>query len=222
MITRTISLMAGLFTMLILSGCAPIVVDLSGSDNLVLRQSQKLEHFDYKFVVLNRALESKADQHLFGASTFPMRTEEKPKDLVEKDIKRFFDLLTARSDDGKRIVARIDKADAYWVNPGVNSVPIVGMFTVWTANYPFTFDISITFEVEENGKVIHSYPFNQKIEIQDGDASTQAGMEKSYQRIVMNYRKMLFDALELEFIPRYLNKPVSAKPPTDKGIVTPA
>lgn len=163
MISRSGTLLVGLLAAMLMSGCAPLVVDLSGSDHLVDRQTQNPDRFDYKLVVLNRAPEPKIDQHLFGASTFPMRTTEKPRETLEKDIKRFFDHLTMRTDDERRIVARIDKAEAYWINPGVNTVPLVGMFTVWAANYPFVFDISVTFEVEENGKVVHSYPFTQKV-----------------------------------------------------------
>ena len=219
MISRAGTLLAGLLTIVVISGCAPVVVDLSGSDHLVDRQTQNPpERLDYKLVVLNRAPEPKMDQHLFGASTFPMRTTEKPKETLEKDIKRFFDRLTTRTDDERRIVARIDKAEAYWINPGVNTIPLVGMFTVWAANYPFIFDISVTFEVEEKGKVVQTYSFSQKVEIQDGNGSTPGGIEKSYQRIVTNYRKMLFDALELEFIPRYLSKPAPVKTSINKEL----
>ncbi|MBL0313898.1 MAG: hypothetical protein IPP78_14590 [Holophagaceae bacterium] len=206
--------MIWLFLFFAFTGCAPMVVDLSSSNHLVDRQPTKQGGFDYKLVVLDRATEMKMDQKIFGASTFPMRTAEKPRETLEKDIARFFDRLTSRMDDGRRIVARIDRADAYWVNPGTNTIPIVGMFTVWASNYPFTFDISVTFEVEENSKVVHSYSFNQKIEILDGNGATGSGIEKSYQRLISNYRKMMFDALEVEFIPRYLSKPEPVHTPS--------
>lgn len=191
---------------ILLSGCAPMVVDLSGSEHFVNRQAEKEYRFDYKLVVLNRAPETKMDQRLFGASTFPIRTEEKPKETLEKDLKRFFDRVTARTDNEKRIVARIDKADAYWINPGVNTIPFVGLITVWAPRYPFVFDIGVTFEVEENGKVVHSYNFTQKVEIDDANCSTQSEIEESYKRIISMYRQIMFDSLEQEFLPRYLNK----------------
>lgn len=210
MISRVGTLLVCLVAGMILSGCAPMIIDLSGSEHLVNRQVEKKDHYDYRLAVLNRAPETKPDINFFGADVFPMRTEEKPKDTLEKDIINFFSTITSRNDNEKRIIARIDRADAYWINPAVNKIPFVGLFTAW-ADVTFAFDISVTFEVEENGKVVYSYPFTQKVVLVDGNASIPSEIEKSYQRIISMYRKMMFDSLELEFIPRYLSRPVPVK-----------
>ncbi len=202
-----ISLMAG---MLVLAGCAPIPVNLSGSEALVNRPAQK--QMDYKFVIINRAEDVQRDYKMFGASTFPLSKNlvVKPQDTLVNDLKKYFTNVTDRADNHRRIVARIDKADAYWVNPGVNTVPLVGLFTAGTSNYPFVFDLSITFEVEENGKVVSSWPFTQKVEIPDGYSQSDKGMRDSYQRLIAKYRQTMFDAITDEFIPRYLStSPIS-------------
>jgi hypothetical protein len=205
---RVSALLITLLIFFVLSGCAPLKVDLSGSDKFVDRQGQTSPSYDYKLVVLNRAAETKMDRRLFGSSVFPLKSEAgTPMDTLEIDIKRYFGHITSRIDNERRIVVRINKADAYWINPGVNTIPFVGMITVWMAQYPYVFDISVTFEVEENGKFIRSYIFTQKFEILDGDVASDAKIEESYQRLIARYRQIMFDTLDQEFIPRYLNKP---------------
>ena len=130
---------------------------------------------------------------------------DKPQDTLVNDLKKYFANVTDRADNSRRIVARIDKADAYWMSPGVNKIPIVELFTGFTSIYPFVFDISITFEVEENGKVVNSWPFSQKVEIPDGYSQSEEGMKESYQRLIAKYRQIMFDSITDEFIPRYLS-----------------
>lgn len=198
--------------LLALFGCAPMPVNLASSDNFVNRQAQNKNRLDYKLVVINRAAQTKTDVNMFAVGTFPInkRIQVDPQATLESDIKKGFENVTERTDNYRRIVARIDKADAYWVSPAVNGIPLIGLFTMYTSNYPFVFDISVTFEVEENGKVVNSWPFTQKVEIQDGNGATPGGIEESYQRLVAKYRKVMFDSINDEFIPRYLsNSPIA-------------
>lgn len=202
-----ISLIAGV----LISGCSPMVVDLSESAHQINSPYQQQNNrFDYKFVVLDRASEIKNRQRIFGSSLFAINTQEKPKETLEKDLNRYFEAVLVSENTNKRIVARIDRADAYWINPGVNTIPFVGLVTSFTSAYPFVFDISVTFEIEENGRVVRSYPFIQKFEIKDGNAMTPSAIQNSYKRLISEYRKMMFNSLSQEFIPRYLDKPISS------------
>lgn len=197
----------------VLCGCAPMAVDLSGSDNLVNRQVQKSDQFDYKLVVLNKAPETTTKNILFGTGIHPINfTAEKPKDTLERDIKRYFGKITSRVDNERRVVVRIDRADAYYEGRASKQIPFIGLFTVWIPNTLYVFDINVYFEVEENGKVIRSWPFTQKVEFHEGETATPSGLERSYQQLISMYRKSMFDSLNEEFIPRYLSKPIITTP----------
>lgn len=190
-----------------LQGCAQIKVDLSDSERFV-RPAATQQKYDYKLVVLNRAQDTKEEPAFFTASTHPIgkKVVDQPKDTVEQDIKAFFEPLTDAASTDRRLVVKVNKVDASFTVPGIVKVPYMGLLVAYTDIYPFQIDLGVTCEVEEGGKLVSQYQFAQKFELPNGNTSTDSAFEASYKKIIATYRKTFFEALEQEFIPRYLSK----------------
>ncbi|MCD8545168.1 MAG: hypothetical protein LRY52_10110 [Sulfurospirillum cavolei] len=64
-------------------------------------------------------------------------------------------------------------------------------------------NIKVLFEVEEDGKVIKSYTFNDTIKIKNGNA-TQDDIMAGYKKLISHYREVFFNEIHNQFTKRYL------------------
>jgi hypothetical protein len=190
----------------LLTACATPAIDLSGSEYLVALPSHGGGPYDYRLVIVNKAHDTDTHLSVFGPNRMAVRVEEPPRETVEKDLERFFARALVPSEGTRRIVARIERAEAYWVNPAVNTIPFVGLISGFAVRYPFYFEVRVTFEVEEHGKVLRSFLFDEAVTLPDGDALTASAIEESYRRLIARYREVMVEALDHEFLPRYLDE----------------
>lgn len=172
----------------LLTACATPAIDLSGSEHLVARPSHMGGPYDYRLVIVNKAHDMDTHLSFLGPNRMAVRVEEPPRKTVEKDLERFFASILVPLDGNRRIVARIERADAYWVNPAVNTIPLVGLVSAFAVRYSFYFDLRVTFEVEEQGKVLRAFLFDEEVSLSDGDALTASAIEGSYRRLIARYR----------------------------------
>jgi hypothetical protein len=102
----------------------------------------------------------------------------------------------------KSLKIKIKKAYSYYVTGAGDTVPFVGLFTVHS-NHPYNFHLDVLFEIEENGKVLKSYDFDEEIILKDGKTAYPSDIEEFYTRLIKFYRKEFFNHLDNEFIDRY-------------------
>ena len=139
-----------------------------------------------------------------GADTFvQIKPAVTTKQTVESDLRQFFlEALSTDKTSTRSITATIRKANSYWVWSAAAKTPIIGLAFV-NADTEFGMNVLVVIEVEEGGKVISSYLFEEKITVQ-GKATTRETIAASYQRLVAEYRKRLYEELEVRFVERYL------------------
>lgn len=189
-----------------LSGCAsapPRAIDLSQSIYRVSTESVASRKAVSRIEIRNTADDGKLINTMLGSDTFsPIKPATTTKQTVESDLHSFFSLaLRPDAASTRSLVITISKADSYWVWGGVAKVPFFGLLVVG-ADTEIGMNIKVLFEVEEGGKVISTYLFDEKISIQD-QASTGDAIAVSYQRLIATYRKKFFDELDARFVSRY-------------------
>lgn len=139
----------------------------------------------------------------FPDTYIPIKTAITTSKTVEADLIKFFaDVTTADLSASRSLSITITKADCYWLYGGAMAIPVVGLFAIG-ADTDFGMHLRLLIEVEENGKVISTYPVDEKIVIQ-GKATTQDSIVESYKKLMAEYRKRVFGELEIRFVSRYL------------------
>ncbi|OTP80252.1 hypothetical protein [Caballeronia sordidicola] len=68
----------------------------------------------------------------------------------------------------------------------------------------FTMRVRATFEVEDHGKVLRTFSYDETYSLADGSATTQDSIAESYERLIALYRQRFFDDLDRQFAARYL------------------
>lgn len=188
-----------------LSGCAaqPLKVDVSQTIYDARVPSMAKPKVS-EITLINKADDGEMVNTALGSdSVFPIKTEKATKETVEKDLRRYLHERTARSSEAKKSLrVVIHKADSYWVWSSAAKAPIFGLAFIG-ADTDFGLNLRISFEVEEGGKVISTYWFDDVITIQ-AKSTTQEAIKKSYKELVGEYRKTLFGDLDSEFVGRYL------------------
>jgi len=114
--------------------------------------------------------------------------------VVERDLRRYFKASLSESESSSRkVFATIYRADVYQANKlnGTAFIPIVGAFT--GSDQKIGLNLKIFVELEDQGKVVKEFTFDQKIErnMQGLDS-----IEDQYKRLVAQYREQLFSALD--------------------------
>lgn len=199
--SKTIALMA-----IALSGCAstpPRTIDLSQSTYRVSTERVALRKSISHIEIRNTADDGKLVNTMLGSDSFiPIKPATTTRQTVESDLHSFFSLaLRPDAASTRSLTITISKADSYWVWGGVAKVPFFN-FLVVGADTEVGMNIKVLLEVEEGGKVISTYLFDEKIFIQD-QVSTGDAIALSYQRLIASYRKKLFDELDSRFVSRY-------------------
>ncbi len=189
------------FLILFFVGCTikPMEVDL-GSNQF---NNQASLNINIKKISVEKIeKEIKFDYSGYGDSKMPIVTKESTTTVVEKDIKEYFSKLVFNSNSNRTVNITIKEATPYWIFSGANKVPVVGLFTAGMQTDYFL-NLNILFEIEENGKVINSFLYDDVITIKNS-ASFEEDIKKGYQILIKEYRNVFFDDLENKFIKRYL------------------
>ena len=153
--------------------------------------------------IINKANTGELINHIFGPAYMPMYTRTPSMETVQVDIESFFKERTITSSEStKSLQVVIHKADSYWRWGGASRIPIIGIAFV-AVDYEFGLNLNISFEVENNGKIVNIYTFKDTITIK-GKAMTQDDMKTSYKKLISKYREVLLTELDTEFIRRYL------------------
>jgi len=193
-----------------LGACAaPAPIDVSQSAYLVRTAlTEGLKPQVTSIVVENAAPPpDEARNPAFSESYIPVKSNT--SETVAADIKSYFGQSTVQTTTGsQKVIARIERADAYWIVNASDKLPMVGLFSIG-ADHEFYMRLHVSFEVEEAGKVVRTFVVDEKFSIPDGKDSTQASIATSYptsyQRLIALYRQRLFADLDRQFTARYLN-----------------
>jgi hypothetical protein len=194
-----------IFVMVLLGGCTnlPMKVDLSQSENLVASKTVHNSVTVSGVRVANKAEKTKLVNTPLGYDTlFPFNTEVEIRQTLETDVLHYFEQALTKSQSSSRsLEITIYKADGYWVWGGASKIPVIGLLAVGSTT-DFVFSLKILFEIEDRGKVISSYLFEDKIVIQ-GSAANEDAIKETYQRLIFAYRAKLFSDLDARFVTRY-------------------
>ncbi|MEF9481045.1 hypothetical protein [Ralstonia sp. 1B3] len=189
---------------LLLGACAtPVPLDVSQSAHLV-RTSVSVKPMVASVEMKNEAPPPTPHEHKVFDTTFvPVPAETAA--IVAADLKRYFDQATVHADGSKqRIVVRIERADAYWEFHAVDKAPIVSLFTM-PGRRNYFMNVRVSFEVEQDGKVVRTYTANERFVLPDGKANGQDDIEESTRRLIAQYREQFFAGLDKTFTTRYLD-----------------
>lgn len=190
-----------LFILLLFTGCTikPMEVDL-GTNNF---SSQTPLNINIKTISIEKVeKEMKVDYTGLGDSKIPIQTKDSTASIVEKDMKEYFSKLVFNSNSNRSLNITIKEAVPYWIFSSAKKIPIVGVFAAGMQT-DYSLNLNVLFEIEENGKVINSYSYNDVITIKNS-ASFEEDIKKGYQELIKKYRSVFFSELENKFIKRYL------------------
>ncbi len=197
--------LVGILSCLVLAGCAgtPLVVDVSDSIYRGATPIRSAEHHISALTIVNKADDGKVVNTTLGSdSIFPIKPETPTRVTVEQDIKRYLGEQLVTDHSAKRSVyVTISKADAYWVWGSAAKMPFVGL-ALAGANTDIGMNLKVLIEIEDSGRVISSYQFDENIVIQD-KATDQGAIAASYRKLIETYRKKFFQELDTRFINRY-------------------
>ena len=178
--------------------------DVSGSAYKVNVQKPPISQ-PYKIIYENKANQDIRNDGLlltYISWSFPSFLI-KPKDTVESDLHEFFDSHISQDANAKRgIRVILNKVNAYWINPVAASVPFVNFLTLGMDHEHFM-DVKVTVEIEENGKVLSTYIFEDTVTVK-APVNTDEAKFSAYKLLISTYRKKMFNSLENDFIARYL------------------
>lgn len=202
-----IKLIISMVFLAVISGCTviPKTIDLSESEFKPIPSETSRSKKISSLIIHNKAENFIQVNKFLDDSLLPFNYSKSTKDLVELDLKDFFEKnLIIDGSEGERLVVTINRADGYSVFGGVNKVPFLGILTTAAGNeVKYVMIVRALFEVEKNGKVISSYIYDEKITTLGSGASIK-DEEDSYKKLIANYRLKIFTNLKNNFIDRYL------------------
>ena len=152
--------------------------------------------------IINKAHDGKMDNPILDKSIIPIKPATTTKETVEQDIKRFLEESFAiEKSEQTDITVTIQKADSYYVVGTSKKIPYVNLITVFF-DTEFGLNLRVLFEIENKGKVLSSYLFDENITA-EGKIAFERDIDQSYQKLIAAYRKHFFSELETRFINRY-------------------
>ncbi|MFA5460445.1 MAG: hypothetical protein WC274_00030 [Sulfurimonas sp.] len=191
-----------LFVAINFSGCAnkPINIDVSESKYKIKEQVE----IDIKNInIENVSNNGEMINTILGSDTIiPIIPEVPTKETVENDIKDYFHTMKMIESSNKVLKIVVKKADSYWTLSDLQKIPIFGLFAVGQ-KVTYGLNLKVLFEVEEDGKVIKSYTFNDTIKIKNGNV-TQDDIIAGYKKLISQYREVFFNEIHNQFTKRYL------------------
>jgi hypothetical protein len=187
--------------MFILTGCSQKAIDIDVSSSVY--KPTKVQNLNIKDLVISNKAESGEfiNTMLFSDTIIPIEPYVSTSETVEEDIKTFFNNYKFDVNSNKHLKINIIDADAYLVWGGASKIPIVGLLFV-AADTDYVMNVKILFEIEEDGKVLNSYQFYDKIKIRHS-AAVESSISDGYKMLIEKYRMKLFGELENTYINRY-------------------
>lgn len=188
-----------------LAGCAPMQVNLSGSEYhpspKIIGQRPKVT----SYIVINRAPGPDAKNKFFGTTQVPIKTAEPLPQTVTSDLKLLLaQTLATDPSSGRSVIVTLRRADAFWPMSGTDKIPFVGLFTAGRTR-KFIMNIALSAALLQNGKSVHNYQLKKQVEI-EGKATTRSDIEESYKRLVAKYRSTVLPKFIREFISKLPNE----------------
>jgi hypothetical protein len=153
--------------------------------------------------VINETSDRRTRLFLLDNVQVPIDTPLSPGQTLQEDLERFlkgrvaFDPAVPRG-----LKVTIQKAEVYWVLP-LDEKVIIDSFNLADLNAEtkeYNLELKVLFEVREAGRVAKSYLFERKISLPDGRAEFPGEIQESYRRLLDRTRKVLFEAVEREFL----------------------
>lgn len=182
-----------------LAGCAPMQVNLSGSE---YHPSQKMTSQRPKvasYTVLNRAPGPDSKNKLFGTTQVPIKTAEPLSRTVTSDLELLLaQTLAIDPASARSVVVTLRRADAFWPMSGTDKIPFVGLFTAGRTR-KFMMNIILSATLLQNGRNVQTYHLEKQVTIK-GKATTRDDIEASYKRLVAKYRTTALPELIQNFI----------------------
>ncbi len=188
---------------LYLTGCAPLQVNLSGSEYQPTPSASNTPKRVASVTVINRAADAELQNHPFSDSLIPIKTAVSPQSTVESDIKLLLaETLSIGGAEDKSVFVTIRKADAYWTMGVADRIPFVGLATA-ARDRDFVMHVVLSLEVRKDGAVVASYPVDREVKIV-GKATTRDAISESYQHLIATYRADVLDDIQRNFIDKSL------------------
>lgn len=190
--------------LLMVCGCANPhrVIDVSDSVYKTSADNKADQKIIRIINIINKADDGKVDNPLFGKSIIPIKPATTTKETVEQDIKRFLEeSFVIDKSAPTDITVTIQKADSYYVIGSSEKIPYVNLFTIFT-DTEIGLNLRVLFEIENKGKVVSSYLFEENITT-EGKIAVEEHINQSYKNLIATYRKRFFSELETRFINRY-------------------
>jgi hypothetical protein len=123
---------------------------------------------------------------------------------VRSDLQTYLERATiASSASTQKILAHVERAEAFWIDSAADNAPLVGLFRIG-GDKTYVMLVRVSFEVEEAGKVERALTVEERYSITDGRAATQAQIDDSYRRLIAVYRQRFYAMLDTKFVVRYL------------------
>lgn len=183
-------------SLVIISGCAPLRVDLSDSEYVPKASDTKKVS---SFSIINRAGDTPLVRDFFGDFLLPVKTEITFPATLESDLNLLLaQTLKIDNEAEKKVFITIRKAEVYRVMDVVERIPFVGLATVGS-DKEFFINVTMSLETRSNGKIVDSHLIDEKISIL-GKAATQEDIAESYAKLIFAYRSKILSKIQDDFI----------------------
>lgn len=190
-----------LFISLFFIGCSvkPLEVEVKNNNF----SNEKNINIDVKNIKIEK-IEKKVEFAYggFGDSNILINTKVTTASIIEKDLKDYFSTLQSNENSDKSLKITIKEAIPYWVLGGHNNIPVINIFTAGLKT-DFNLSLNILFEIEDKGKVISSYTYDEIVNIKNS-AAVEEQIKIGYLALIDKYRELFFNDIEERFIKRYL------------------
>lgn len=188
---------------LCLAGCAPLQVNLSGSEYQPAPSTAAAQNQVASITIINRAADAELQNHPFSNSLIPIKTAVPPQSTVESDIKLLLsETLHVGGNADKSVFVTIRRADAYWTMGVADRIPLVGLAAA-ARDREFIMHVVLSLDVRKGGVIVASYPVDREVKIV-GKATTRTAIAESYQRLIAKYRTDVLGDIQRNFINKSL------------------
>lgn len=142
--------------------------------------------------------DSNREYSSFGVLQAPIKEAPSFFRIISTDITAYF----PRSEESQyRLNVWIHHAEPYRTLTTLQRIPGLRRLTPGTPT-EYGVYLQILFEIEQNGKVVHTYDYYNTIRTMVPD-DTGSEIDKGYEKLVATYRQEFFQQLDRDFIARH-------------------